>query len=371
MEENKVIEQENEIVEQKSETAETKEKTKFKKFIDFLVVSFNGMAYGLFATLIVGVIIQQIGNLVLKIDALEMFGNYILQLSTILKGLMGIGIGIGMAYTLKMDGLKMVVTAVVGGLASRFTYLHIADAKPLNDPMVVYFCVISVYLFFTHVMKKKTPVDIVIIPLIGVTLGFIVAFIVGMPITWFMNLLENFIQSATTYAPFISGVLISVFMGMFLTMPISSAAIAIAINLGGIAGGAAVVGCCVQMLGFAVMSRKDNDIGTVIGVGIGTSMLQFKNIIKKPIIWLPTIIVSAILGPLATLVFKTETTPIGAGMGTSGLVGQFGTIDAMGWTMNAFYSIVILQIILPIVLVYILDVIFRKKGLIKPGDLKI
>src|SRR5690554_6736719 len=346
-------------------------KTNFNKFIDFLVKSFNGMAYGLFATLIVGVIIQQIGNLVLKIDALEMFGNYILQLANILKSLMGIGIGIGMAYTLKLDGLKMVVTAIVGGLAANFTYLHLTDAKPLNDPMVVYFCVVAVYLFFKYVMKNKTPVDIVIIPLVGVTIGFVVAFIVGIPITWFMNILENFIKDATTYAPFISGVLISVFMGMFLTMPISSAAIAIAINLDGIAGGAAVVGCCVQMLGFAVMSRKDNSIGTVIGVGIGTSMLQFKNIIKKPIIWLPTIITSAILGPLATLVFKTETAAIGAGMGTSGLVGQFGTIDAMGWTMNAFYSIVILQIILPIVLVYILDVIFRKKGLIKPGDLKI
>ena len=158
---------------------------------------------------------------------------------------------------------------------------------------------------------------------------------------------------------------------VFQAMPISSAAIAIAINLDGIAGGAAVVGCCVQMLGFAVMSRKDNSIGTVIGVGIGTSMLQFKNIIKKPIIWLPTIITSAILGPLATLVFKTETAAIGSGMGTNGLVGQFATIEAMGWTSNAILSIVILQILLPIMLVYILDLIFRKKGIIRPGDLKI
>lgn len=344
---------------------------KSNKFTDFLVTSFNGMAYGLFATLIVGVIIGQIGSLIGKIDSLEIVANYILDLSTILKSLMGVGIGIGMAYTLKMDGLKFVVTAVVGGIASRFMYVHQADAKALNDPMVVYFCVISVYLFFKYIMKNKTPVDIVIVPLVGVTIGFIVAFIVGMPVTFIMGLLENFIHDATTYAPFVSGVLIAVFMGMFLTMPISSAAIAIAINLGGIAGGAAVIGCSVQMLGFAVMSRKDNNIGTIIGIGIGTSMFQFKNIIKKPIIWLPTIITSAILGPLATLVFKTQTTPVGAGMGTSGLVGQFQTFDAMGYNLNAFYSVVILQIVMPIVLVYILDVIFRKKGLIEPGDLKI
>lgn len=346
-------------------------KTKFNKFIDFLVVSFNGMAYGLFATLIVGVIIGQIGDLILKVDALKTFGDYIKVLSTILRNLMGVGIGIGMAYTLKVDGLKFVVVAIVGAIASNFTYLHLEEIKPLNDPMVVYFTVVAVYLFFKYIMKKKTPVDIVIIPLVGVTIGFIVTFIIGMPIKWFMDLLATFIQNATTYAPFISGVLIAVFMGIFLTMPISSAAIAIAIQLGGIAGGAAVVGCSVQMLGFAVMSRKDNNVGTVIGVGIGTSMLQFKNIIKKPIIWLPTIITSAILGPLATLAFKTQTTPIGAGMGTSGFVGQFGTLDAMGYTMSAFYSIAILQIILPIVLVYIIDLIFRKKGIIKPGDLKI
>jgi len=156
-----------------------------------------------------------------------------------------------------------------------------------------------------------------------------------------------------------------------LTAPISSAAIAIAISLGGIAGGASVVGCCVQMLGFAVMSRKDNNVGTVISVGIGTSMLQFKNILKKPIIWLPTIIVSAILGPISTLVFKTQCTPIGSGMGTSGLVGQIGTFNAMGNTLWFWLSIGILEIAAPIVLVWITDVIFRKFGLIKAGDLKI
>lgn len=346
-------------------------KERFKKFLDFLVVSFNGMAYGLFATLIVGVIVQQFGNLFLKIEFLGSFGNYVISLSDILKGLMGVGIGIGMAYTLKLDGLKLVVAAIAGGIAANFRYVHMVDAKALNDPMVVYFSVIGVYFMFKYLLKKKTPIDIIIIPLVGVVTAFIIAFLVGYPITSFMKMLSTFIDKATTYTPFISGVVIAVLMGMFLTMPISSAAIAIAINLGGIAGGAAVVGCSVQMLGFAVMSRKDNNVGTVIGVAIGTSMLQFKNIIKKPVIWLPTIITSAILGPLATLVFKTQTTPIGAGMGTSGLVGQIGTFDAMGWNMQGALSVVVLQIALPLILVFIFDLIFRKKGLIEEGDLKI
>ncbi len=364
-----IIETELEIDE--SEIINEEEPTKFKKFLDFLVVSFNGMAYGLFATLIVGVIIQQIGKLLIQVDSLETIGLYVDSLSAILMGLMGVGIGIGMAYTLKLDGLKLVVAAIVGGIASNFRYIHIADSTPLKDPMVVYLSVISVYFVFKYLLKKKTPIDIVIIPLVGVVTGFIVSFLLGFPVTFLMKGLGQFIQTATTYRPFISGIIIAVFMGMFLTMPISSAAIAIAISLDGIAGGAAVVGCSVQMLGFAIMSRKDNNIGTVIGVGIGTSMLQFKNIIKKPIIWLPTIITSAILGPLATLVFKIQTTKIGAGMGTSGLVGQIATFDAMGWSFGTFISILVLQIILPIVLVLIFDIIFRKKGLIESGDLKI
>ena len=263
-----------------------------------------------------------------------------------------------MAFTLKLDGLKLVSAAIAGAIATAFRYLPNGEA--LKDPMVAYFCVISVYFVFKYVFRKKTPVDIILIPLSGAIVAFIVAFLVGFPITKTMQFLSTFIDRATYYQPFLSGVIIAVFMGMFLTMPISSAAIAISISLGGIAGGAAVVGCSVQMLGFAIMSRKDNGVGTVLGIAFGTSMLQFKNILKKPIIWLPTIITSAILGPLATLVFKTQTNYIGSGMGTSGLVGQIATLEAMGYNFQAFLSIAILQFALPIILVLIIDVIFRK-----------
>ena len=161
-------------------------------------------------------------------------------------------------------------------------------------------------------------------------------------------------------------------MGMALTAPISSAAIAIALSLGGIPGGAAVVGCSVQMIGFAVQSIRDNNIGKVISIGIGTSMLQFKNILKKPVIWLPTILTSAILGPISTAVFKMTSTPAGAGMGTCGLVGQLGTLESMGYNNPmAYIGILVLHFIAPIILVFLFDLLFRKLGIIKKGDFEI
>ena len=335
--------------------------TKRKQVLHFFITSFNGMAIGLFSTLIIGVILSQFSKIAYGIPGFDFVGDSLLDLSGILKPLMGIGIGFGISIALKLEGIKLVVSGIAGGIS---TSLY-------NDPMVAYFTTISVYFLLKYALSKKTPVDIIIVPLFGVLLAFGVASLIGLPVKTAMTALGDFIQYATELQPLLMGVLIAVIMGMALTAPISSAAIAISISLGGIAGGAAVVGCSIQMLGFAVMSRKDNNIGTVISVAIGTSMLQFKNILKKPIIWLPTIIVSAILGPISTLLFKTETTPSGAGMGTSGLVGQFGTLDAMGQNVNAFLAIIVLQIILPIIMVYGLDVLFRKKGFIQPGDLKI
>jgi hypothetical protein len=332
-----------------------------KGLLNFFITSFNGMAIGLFSTLIIGVILSQFSKLLGNVPGFEFASQGLLDLSNILKPFMGIGIGFGVAIALKLDGIKLVVAGVSGGIAT----------KLYNDPMVAYIVTISVYLAFKYILSKKTPIDILLVPLLGTLVAYVVASLIGSPIQQTMLAIGRFIDSATTLQPFLMGVVIAVIMGMALTAPISSAAIAIAISLGGIAGGAAVVGCSVQMLGFAVMSRKDNNIGTVISIAIGTSMLQFKNILKKPIIWLPTIIVSAILGPVSTLLFKTQTLPAGSGMGTSGLVGQFATLDAMGNNASAYLSILVLQIALPIVLVFITDVLFRKYHLIQPGDLKL
>lgn len=327
----------------------------WKKFVSYLIKTMNGMAYGLFATLIIGVIIDTIGSLT-HVEAL-------VKLGSVLKGLMGVGIGIGVAWSLKLDGLKLIAGGVCGGIA----------ASIKSDPVVTYIAVVVSLEILSLILKKKTPVDIILIPLITSLLAFSIASIIGEPVTKMMNAISSFIQMATEKQPFIMGIIIAVVMGMALTAPISSAAIAISLGatFSGIAAGAAVVGCCVQMLGFAVMSRKDNNIGMVISIGIGTSMLQFKNIIKKPIIWLPTIIVSAILGPLSTCLFKVACDYTGAGMGTSGLVGLIATYKAMGNTPEFYIALVIVEILLPIILVFVVDLIFRKFKLIEDGDLKV
>lgn len=340
-----------------SDNKKGKVKKVFKTILNFVVVSMNGMAFGLFGTLIIGTII----NLLVKIPGLEFIG----PVFTTLKSLCYMGIGAGVAWALKLDGIKLISVAACGGLA-----------LISEDILVAYFLAITGSLLCKYLFVKKTPVDIIIIPLTCILITFLLQSVISTPIKYVMNGLETFIKNASLKAPFLMGIIISVVMGMALTAPISSAAIAIAISLSGIAGGAAVVGCCTQMLGFAVMSRKDNNLGMVVSVGVGTSMLQFKNILKKPIIWLPTIIVSAILGPLSTLVFKLECSKIGSGMGTSGLVGVIETITEMlskNLENNTLWiiGVILLEIVLPIVLVYGLDVLFRKLGLIKKGDLKI
>ncbi len=324
-----------------------------RKVLNYFIKTLNGMAYGLFATLIIGVIISQVGTL------LEM--NVLNDLGKILKSYMGVGIGIGVAFSLGLKGLPLIAGAISGGIATKIS----------NDPMTAYLTTIFAIEGLRFTLRKKTPLDILLIPLISAIIAFGIARIIGEPVTYVMNLLGDFINDATTYQPFIMGIIVSVTMGMALTAPISSAAIAISIGLSGLAGGAAVVGCSVQMLGFAIMSRKDNNVGEIISIGIGTSMLQFKNILKKPIIWLPTIIVSAILGPISTLVFKVKTNSIGSGMGTSGLVGQIGTLDEMGYTMFTFLTILILHFIMPLMLVFGLDILFRHKLWLEPGDLSL
>lgn len=356
-----------------------------KKVLDFITKTMNGMAYGLFSTLIIGTVISTIGGFFNE----ETFVYILLKtVSKILTNLTGIGIGVGIAWSLKLDGLKLIISSVAGGIAASFkqfqfwklfnlgsmslsAYMESSVSINSGDPLTVYVVVVLTVLLLNLILKKKTPVDIIIIPLLGVSLSCILSIILCGPTFYLTKLVGDFVNSSTEYHPFLMGIIIAVVMGMALTAPISSAAIAVSIGISGLAGGAAVIGCCVQMLGFAVMSRKDNNIGTVISVGIGTSMLQFKNIIKKPIIWLPTIIVSAILGPLGTCLFKLECNSKGAGMGTSGLVGIFGTIEQMGGFSEAWLGILVLLIVLPIVLVFIVDLIFRKFKLIKDNDLKI
>ncbi|MBQ6921427.1 MAG: PTS sugar transporter subunit IIC [Bacilli bacterium] len=399
------------------------EEKKEKPVLNFLMKTLNGMAYGLFATLIVGTIFATIGKLFGYGAETSKFCAFMLSLfnghndgtsnwigmANILQNMTGAGIGVGIALALKFDPLKTIVLAAVGEIAActslGTTFItsggnidHLAFKFQVGDPLTIYLVCIGVAIAMKYIIRKKTPVDIIIIPLFGVAAGTLISLGIRYPAISVTYAIQWLVDSGTKAVPFVAGMVVAVLMGMALTAPISSAAIAamiFSIPKGGniadyqgliLASGAAVVGCSCQMIGFAVQSRKDNNVGTVISIGIGTSMLQFKNILKKPVIWLPTIIASAILGPISTCWLKlaciggdisTETavfTYVGssAGMGTAGLVGQIGTIDSMGvanW--QVWVGIFGLMIILPGVLVFFIDLLFRKLGWIKEGDLTV
>lgn len=373
---------------------------------DFLIKTLNGMAYGLFATLIIGTIFATIGGLFQYGEGnafcdfmAKIIGNGKGGLSYVLQILTGAGIGVGIALALKMDPLKTVTLAAVGEVAAYFSLttkfvtdgtFPTADAFKVGDPLTIYLVCIGTALAMKYVLTKKTPVDILLIPLFGAAVGLTASLLLRYPAIYVTFAIQWLVNSGTNAVPFVMGLVVAVLMGMALTAPISSAAIAAMIFVipgditiaqaladpaySGllIASGAAVVGCSTQMVGFAIQSRKDNNIGMVISIGIGTSMLQFKNILKKPIIWLPTIIASAILGPISTCLLKTICIGSSAGMGTAGLVGQIGTISSMGiGSWQAWVSIFVLQIVAPTVLVFALDLLFRHFGLIKEGDLKV
>ena len=381
------------------------EEKKQKPVLEFLMKTLNGMAYGLFATLIVGTIFGTIGTLFgYGIETSKfceamarIFGitKKYFGISNVLQCITGAGIGVGIALSLKFDPLKTIVLAVVGEIAACLSlstgviennYLlgifetHFNFSFQIGDPLTIYLVCISVALLMQYVLKKKTPVDIILIPLFGVACGTIISLGVRYPAITVTYAIQWLVDSGTNVVPFLMGIIVAVLMGMALTAPISSAAIAAMIFTGSGAGlalasGAAVVGCSTQMIGFAVQSRKDNNIGTVISIGIGTSMLQFKNILRKPVIWLPTIITSAILGPISTCLIKVVCLGSSAGMGTAGIVGQIGTVSSMlsygSETWQIVLGLVLLELVAPAVLVFGFDILFRKLNWIKEGDLKV
>lgn len=391
---------------------------KENKILSFFITTLNGMAYGLFATLIVGTIIATIGNFFKDGAATNEFCKFVYQMisgkysagedvahattyygaAVILQNLTGFGIGVGVAIALKKKPLEVVVLGAVGELTALFSLstkfvtsgaISNGAAFQIGDPLTIYLTVISVALLMKLVLRKKTPVDILIIPLFAIATGLAIGLLVRFPAIYVTFGVQWLVNVSTNAVPFVMGIVVAVLMGMALTAPISSAAIAAMVftlpegvtiaaaladpNYSGlvIASGAACIGCCCQMVGFAVQSRRDNSVGMVVSIGIGTSMLQFKNILKKPIVWLPTIIASAILGPIVTCAFKIYCVGSNAGMGTSGLVGQIGTLASMGNGWQTWLGIFGFEIILPAALVFGIDFLFYKLGWIKKGDLTV
>ena len=336
--------------------------SKFKSFLQrkgvdmtwkaYFVDALGAMALGLFASLLIGTIFQTLGDKT-GIEAFVTIAKYA-------KAATGAAIAVAIAYTLGCKGLVLFSAIAVG----------IADNE-LGGPMGAYVAVI-VAIELGKMVYKETQVDILVTPAVVIISGVLMAYAVGAPIQKVMTALGTFIENATQMQPFLMGIVVSVVIGSVLTLPISSAAICLAISLGGIAGGAATAGCCAQMIGFAILSFRENRWGGLVAQGLGTSMLQMGNIVKNPRIWIPVLLTAAITGPISTCVFHLENIPIGSGMGTCGLVGPIGIYTAMPeGGMNMWIGMALVCFVLPAVLSWLFGLVFRKTGWIKDGDLKI
>ncbi|MBE6023043.1 MAG: PTS sugar transporter subunit IIC [Cellulosilyticum sp.] len=350
-----------------------------KGFVDrYFIKGLNGMALGLFSTLLMGTILKQLGSFISE----TWLGQILIMLGSLGTVMTGVGIAVGVAHQLGASKLVL-YSSVVNGLVGAFGAKLVAGTMITGsevllvgpgDPLGAFIgAVIGVEM--GQLVAGKTKLDILLTPAITIFSGSIVAYLVGPYLAEFTNLLSQLIKSAMMLQPFLMGVAVSVVMGIFLTLPISSAAIGVILDLSGIAGGAATAGCTAQMIGFAIMSYRENKVNGLVAQGLGTSMLQMPNIIKNPKVWIPPILASAITGPLATVVFQLENVATGAGMGTAGLVGPLLMWQTMsdkgvdGWVL--FIEILLVCFILPGVLTYIFSVILRKINWIKPDDLKL
>lgn len=326
-------------------------KTVKKLFKRWFVDAMSYMALGLFSSLIVGLIISQIAKLP-HLQALSSFSEVLAASSPVVGG----AIGAAIAYGLKSKPLVVFSCIAVG-----------AFGYQLGGPVGAYVSAL-VANEIASLVAGKTKIDIVVTPLVTIITGGFVSTLTGPFLSSITTGLGDIINAATQLHPFPMGIAVSVLMGLALTAPISSAAISIMLGLEGIAAGAAAVGCAAQMVGFAVTSYKANGMGGLISQGLGTSMLQFGNIMKRPQIVLAPTLAGAVLGPVSTCVLKMTNNPSGAGMGTSGLVGQFGAFSSMSesfGTTKSLILIIIMHFIAPALLSLIFHFIFKKIGLVK------
>lgn len=353
-------------------------KNKGKKLFNHIFIDgLTGMAWGLFSTLIIGLIIEQIGKLIGN----NQIGNMLILIGKVCASLTGAGIGVGVAVKYKASPF-VTISAAMAGLIGAFASKILAGSVLVNGSIVLTgpgepmgaFIASLIGIEIGKLITGKTKVDIILVPLATILIGGAIGLLVGPAISNFMAILGNMINWAVEKQPFIMGILVSAIMGMILTLPISSAAISIILNLNGLAAGAATVGCCANMIGFAIASYKENKVGGLLSQGIGTSMLQVPNIMKKPVIWLPAIVASAILGPVSTIAFHMTNNASGAGMGTAGFVGQFMTWQTMAGTESSvtlIIKIALLHFILPGAIAWVVSYFMRKKGIIKDGDMKL
>ncbi len=344
---------------------------KFKEFLKkkdiefsfkrYFIDALGAMAQGLFASLLIGTIISTIGTQ-LHISVLTEVGNFA-------KSAQGAAMAVAIGYALKCPPLVL-FSLVAVGIAS-------CQLGGAGGPLAVLFATI-IAAEFGKLVSKETKVDIIVTPFVTIFIGVVFSMLCAPAIGKAASAVGNAIMWATELQPFFMGIVVSVIIGVALTLPISSAAICAALGLTGLAGGAALAGCCAQMVGFAVMSFKENRWGGLFAQGIGTSMLQMGNIVKNPKIWIPPTLASAITGPIATCLFRLEMNgaAVSSGMGTCGLVGQIGVIEGWvntGMSVGAFdwIGLVLISFVLPAILTPVIAMPLRKFGWIKENDLKL
>lgn len=322
-----------------------------KYFKRYFVDAMSYMALGLFSSLIVGLIISQLA----KIPHLEVLASFSGVLSAS-SPVVGGAIGAAIAYGLKSKPLVVFSCIAVG-----------AFGYELGGPVGAYVSALAAN-EIASLFAGKTKIDIVVTPIVTIVTGGFVSTFVGPYLSDFMTGLGELINSATQLHPFPMGISVAVLVGLALTAPISSAALCIMLGIEGIAAGAAAAGCAAQMVGFAVTSYKANGMGGLVSQGLGTSMLQFGNIMRHPQILLAPTLAGAVLGPISTCLLKMTNTPSGAGMGTSGLVGQFGAYSAMSEGFGDTQTIIMIAVmhfIAPAILSLIFHLIFKKMGIVK------
>lgn len=331
----------------------------------YFVDAMGSMALGLFATLLIGTIFETLGSYTGWARLTEIAGYA--------KSCTGAALGVAIGYTLQAPPLVMLAGAVAGMIGNGVgaTFMLAGAEKSLTAGPAGAFVVAIIAIELGKLVSKETPVDILVTPVTTILSAMLVAKAVCPAIAYAMYWLGTFINTATELQPLLMGVLVSVVVGIILTLPISSAAICAMIGISGLAGGAATAGCCAQMIGFAVISFRENKWSGLVAQGLGTSMLQMGNIVKNPRVWIPATLAAAVTGPLSTLVFKLECTGVAAGMGTCGMVGPLGILKDMGGSPNTWIGIGVVCILAPAVLSLVFSEILRKMGWIQENDLKL
>ncbi len=339
-----------------------------------LIKGLGGMAHGLFASLLIGTIIKTIGTYLPGAA-----GELLLEAAGYTTQVQGAAMALAIGYSMQCPPYIMYALAAVGLAANTL--------GGGGGPLAVY--VISVLaIFFGKLVSKRTPVDLIVTPAVTIIIGVLLAKLLAPPIGKIATGLGSLIMWATNQRPFLMGILNSVKLGIFLTLTINSTDNCATIALTGLAGGAAVAGCCAHMVGFAVASYRENKLNGLAAIGIGTSMLLVPNLFKKPVLWLPAVITSAITGPIATCLFRLQMNgaPISSGMGTCGLVGPIGVItgwlapgeDALSQGAAAiapgfmdWLGLLLICIVLPALLAFLISEVMRRAGMIKDGDYKL